>query len=183
MRYRIPVLFIPIIAAAGCASSGAMEGSDAMAKQQTILTGESGSLLAERPRAVGGEVPQEPGTVWLAVKKAYADLEIPITTENPGGRQIGNNNFYRTRQLAKEPMTQFVDCGAGMTGPKAASYRIYISVLTDVIPNGKGGTKVQTTFIPVGQDMSGSSSDRLPCGSTGRLEGKILDYTKAALVK
>jgi hypothetical protein len=179
MRRTITLLLF----AAGCATSGAMEGSDAIARQQTIVSGDGGQLMAERPRAMGAEVPNEPAIVWLAVKKAYGQLEIPITTENPGGRQIGNNNFYRARQFAGEAMNQLVDCGSGMTGPKAASYRIYMSLLTDVIPNGKGGTKVQTTFIPVGQDMSGSSSDRIPCGSTGRLEGKILDYVKAALVK
>jgi hypothetical protein len=176
-----PIVLLAL--AAGCASSGAMEGSDAVAKQQTIVTSDGGAMMAERPRAIGAELPNEPATVWLAVKKAYGQLEIPITTENPAGHQIGNINFFRTRQFAGEAMNQLVDCGSGMTGPKAATYRIFISLLTDVIPNGKGGTKVQTTFIPVGQDMSGSSSDRIPCGSTGRLEGKILDYTKAALVK
>jgi hypothetical protein len=117
------------------------------------------------------------------VRKVYADLEIPVATESPASRQIGNNSFYRTRQFAGEQMAMLVDCGSGMTGPKAASYRIYMSLLTDVLPDGKGGTRVQTTFVSTGQDMSGSSSDRIPCASSGRLEGKILDRVKAALVK
>jgi hypothetical protein len=85
------------------------------------------------------------------------------------------------RQLAGRPMTEFVDCGSGMTGPKAATYKIYMSLLTMVIPDGKGGTTVQTTFVPTGQDMTGNSSDRLPCATTGRLEQSFLDRVKANL--
>jgi hypothetical protein len=77
-------------------------------------------------------------------------------------------------------MTQFVDCGSGMTGPKAASYRIYMSLLTQISGDGKGGTIVQTTFVPMGQDISQGSTDRIPCGTTGRLEQLVLDRIKIA---
>ena len=80
-------------------------------------------------------------------------------------------------------MTTFVDCGTGMTGPKASSYRIYISLLTDVQTDGKGGTKIQTTFVPIGQDVSGGSTDRLPCGTTGAFENFFLTRVKATLGK
>jgi hypothetical protein len=121
-----------------------------------------------------------PATVWIAAKKVYADLDVPLTVENPSAHQMGNQNFYKTRQFAGEPMAQLVDCGSGMTGPKAATYRIYISLLTEIITDGKGGTTIQTTFIPMGQDISGGSTDRIPCGSTGRLEQLFLARVKAA---
>ena len=79
-------------------------------------------------------------------------------------------------------MTQFVDCGSGMDGPKSATYRIYISLLTDRRRRRpKGGTKVQTTFVPMGQDVAGGSTDRIPCGSTGRFEALVLDQIKATV--
>jgi hypothetical protein len=121
-----------------------------------------------------------PATVWLAAKKVYADLEIPLSVDNPAAHQLGNQNFYKSRQFGGQPMTQFVDCGSGMTGANAASYRIYMSLLTTVTPDGKGGTTVNTTFVPAGQDVMGGSSDRIPCGSTGRLEGLLLNRIKAA---
>lgn len=117
--------------------------------------------------------------MWLAVKKVYADLEVPLAVENPSARQIGNANFYKSRSFAGQSMVQFVDCGSGMTGPKSASYRIYMSLLTDVIPDGKGGTKLQTTFVPMGQDLAGGSTDKIPCGTTGRLEQLFLDRVGA----
>jgi hypothetical protein len=78
-------------------------------------------------------------------------------------------------------MTQFVDCGSGMTGQKAASYRIYMSLMTDISADGKGGTLVQTTFTALGQDVTEGSSDRIPCGTTGRLEQLVLDKIKVAV--
>jgi hypothetical protein len=113
----------------------------------------------------------------------YADWDIPLAVENTSTRQLGNQNFVKTRQVAGRSMTQLVDCGSGMTGPKAATYRIYMSLLTDVIPDGKGGTKLQTTFVPMGQDVAGGSTDRIPCGTTGRLEQMLLDQVAATVGK
>ena len=149
-------------------------------KQATIYQGEGGTILAERPRASVASIASPPATVWLAAKKVYADLQVPITVENPSAHQLGNQNFFKSRQFAGEQMAALVDCGSGMTGPKASTYRIYMSLLTDIATDGKGGTTIQTTFVPMGQDISGGSTDRIPCGSTGRLEQLFLDRVKVA---
>ena len=168
-----------LCALSGCASA-ATQTEATTAKQAVIFQGENGTIYAERPRATMVTIAAPAATVWLATKKVYADLDIPLTVDNPAMHQLGNQNFVKTRQFAGESMTQLVDCGSGMTGPKAASYRIYMSLLTLVTGDGKGGTTVQTTFVPMGQDMSGGSSDRIPCGTTGRLEAIVLDKIKSA---
>ena len=166
-----------------CASAGS-SGEEVTAKQATIYAGpDTPLLLAERPRAVATTIAAPPAAVWLAVKKVYADLEIPLTVENTSAHQLGNANFYKTRQIGGQNMTSFVDCGTGMTGPKSASYRIYISLLTDVMTDGHGGTKIQTTFVPIGQDVAGGSTDRMPCGTTGHFEAFFLERVKATLGK
>jgi hypothetical protein len=167
-----------LCALCGCASSGPPNIESTTPKQATIYQGEGGTILAERPRAAVASIAAPPATVWLAAKKVYADWEVPITVENPSGHQIGNQNFFKVRQFAGEQMTALVDCGSGMTGPKASSYRIYMSLLTDIVTDGKGGTTIQTTFVPMGQDISGGSTDRIPCGSTGRLEQLFLARVK-----
>lgn len=173
-----------LLALCGCASAGGPSFEESTAKQATIYSGpETGILLAERPRAVGTTIAATPISVWLAAKKVYTDFEIPLVVENPGTHQMGNANFYKSRSLGGRPMTEFVDCGAGMTGPKAATYRIYISLLTEIMSDGQGGTKIQTTFVPVGQDMSGNSTDRIPCGTTGRFEAFFLEKVKANIGK
>jgi len=174
--------FFLLGALCGCASAGSSLPESTTPKQATIYQGDGGTIYAERPRATVATIAAPAASVWLAAKKVYADLDIPLSVENPSTHQIGNNNFFRSRTFAGESMTQLVDCGSGMTGPKAATYRIYISLLTEVAGDGKGGTTVQTTFVPMGQDMAGGSTDRIPCGSTGRLEALFLDRIKRAAV-
>jgi hypothetical protein len=173
---------ILLLAVAACAPAKTPPGEEVTPRQAAIFTDPStGTLLADAPRSVGIDLAAPPASVWTAVKKVYADLDIPVTVENPSAHQIGNPNFFKSRQLAGQSMVQFVDCGSGMTGPKAASYRIYMSLLTTVMPDGKGGTNIQTTFAPMGQDMSGTSSDKIPCGSSGRFEALVLDHVKTAV--
>jgi hypothetical protein len=172
-----------LLALCGCASGGSATEEVTQRQSQIYSSPETGILLGERPRAVATTIAATPLSVWLAAKKVYADLDIPLVVENPSTHQMGNANFYKTRQIGGRSMTEFVDCGSGMTGPKASTYRIYISLLTEVVTDGAGGTKIQTTFVPIGQDMAGNSTDRIPCGTTGRFEAFFLDRVKANLGK
>lgn len=170
--------------AAGCASGGAVQGSDSVLQRQTIFqSDQGGTLMTEGARAEATQVDSPPQAVWDAVKKVYADLEIPVTVDNPPGHQLGNLKFVKSRQMAGRAMTEFINCGQSMTGPNAATFRITMSLMTDVNPDGKGGTKLQTTFVASGQDVTGSSSFVIPCGTTGRLELLVLGRVKSALGK
>lgn len=171
-----------VVALCGCASAGTSE--ETTARQPPIFESkETGTLLGEQPHPVTVTIAAPPVAVWLALKEVYADLEIPVTVENPSTHQIGNPSFHKTRVLGGQPMEGFIDCGSGMSGPKAATYRIYISLLTTVVGDDNGGTKVQTMLIPVGQDISGTSSDRIHCGSSGRFEKFFLDAVNAKIRK
>jgi hypothetical protein len=171
-----------LCALCGCASAGTTV-EDTTPKQAAIFSSEQGTLFAERPRASIGTIESPPAAVWLAAKKVFADLDVPLIVENTSTHQMGNPNFYKSRTFGGQPMAQLVDCGSGMTGPKAATYRIYISLLTSIATDGKGGTTVQTTFVPMGQDISAGSADRIPCGSTGRFEQNFFERIKATVVK
>ena len=171
-----------LILLCGCASSGnTPEGYNP--KPAVIYAGDQSNarLEAERAHPSSATIAADPAAVWAAVKHVYTSLEIPVGIENPTAHTIGNQNFYKARTMGGQPMTQFVDCGQGMTGAKAASYRIYMALITNVAGDGKGGTVVQVTFSALGQDVTEGSTDRIPCGSTGRLEQLVLDRTKAAI--
>jgi len=175
---------ISLVVLAGCATGGSpVQGSDSAPQRQVIFQSGQGMLMSEPARAEATTVDAAPLAVWTAVKKVYADLEIPITVDNAPGHQLGNTNFNKTRVLGGERMQTLVNCGNGMTGPNAASFRINMSLLTDVNPDGKGGSKLQTTLIAKGQDVTGGSADQIPCGSTGRLELMVLNRVKTALGK
>jgi hypothetical protein len=180
-RMRRSILLILL---AGCASGGStVEGSNSAPQRQAIFQSEQGMLMTDAVRAEAIQIDAPPAAVWAAVKKVYQDFDVPITVDNLPGHQLGNANFYKSRQMGGERMQALVNCGNGMTGPNAANFRINMSLLTDVNPNGKGGTKLQTTLIAKGQDVSGGSSDLIPCGPTGRLELMLLNKVKAELGK
>lgn len=166
----------------GCASAGNSGGSYTP-KAPVIYAGDQSTnrLEGEKPRASIATIAAAPATVWSAAKQVYASLEIPVGVENPAAHVLGNQNFYKSRTMGGQPMTTFVDCGSGMTGSKAASYRIYMSLITDISADGKGGTVLQATFTALGQDVTEGSTDRIPCGSTGRLEQLVLDRIKAVV--
>jgi hypothetical protein len=174
---------ILLLLACGCASAGT-QSSETTPRQPTILVDpQVGTIMGDQPRAETAMIAAPPATVWNAAKKVYASLGIPVTVDNPAAHQLGNANFFASRQFAGQPMTKFVDCGNGMTGQKAATYRIYMSLLTTVESDGGSGTRVLTTFVPMGQDVTEGSTDRISCGSKGALEQMVLQEIAATAAK
>jgi hypothetical protein len=114
------------------------------------------------------------------VKAVFKELEIPPGIDDPANGRFGNVDFWKTRRLAGQAMSTYLNCGESFTGPAADTYRIYISLVAIVRPVGKGASELETAFHAQAQNMEGTSSDRIPCGSTGRLEERI---RKAVLLK
>lgn len=167
----------------GCAGAGTQSG-ETTPRQPTILVDpQVGTIMGDRPRAESATIAAPPAVVWTAAKKVYASLGVPLAVDNPAAHQLGNQNFYASRQFAGQPMTKFVDCGNGMTGQKAATYRIYMSLLTTIESDGGSGARVHTTFVPMGQDVTEGSTDRIACGSKGTLEQFVLEQIAAAAAK
>ena len=81
-------------------------------------------------------------------------------------------------ECARSPeksMAELLSCGTGVTGPNAASYRIYMSLVTTVEADAKGGSTARVQFSATAQNIaSGTSNDRVTCGSTGVLEQLLL---------
>jgi hypothetical protein len=172
-----------LLLVSGCASAGT-PSTEVPSRQPTILVDpQAGTILGERPRAESATIAAPPSVVWAATKKVYGALGVPLTVDDPAGHQLGNANFYASRQFAGQPMTKFVDCGNGMTGQKAATYRIYMSLITVVESDGGSGSRVHTTFVALGQDVSEGSTDRIACGTKGTLEQLVLDQIAATAAK
>ncbi len=114
---------------------------------------------------------KSPALVAAAVRLAYANIGVPVTVDDATGRRIGNADFYRSRNFAGKPMTELVACGSSMTGPNASSFRVYVSLLTTIDADGKGGSTVGVLFESTARDVvGGASNDRVSCGTTGALE-------------
>jgi len=79
----------------------------------------------------------------------------------------------KMRKLGTEPISRYLNCGDSIMGPAADTYRVYISLISQVHPDGKGETDFETSFVAQARNMEGTTSDRVACGTTGRLEERI----------
>jgi hypothetical protein len=142
------------------------------------------TLYADAPRAAERRLASPPADVLAAARRLFAVHEIPITLDQPASGQIGNPNFYRARRFLGRPMVDLLSCGSTITGPNAASYRIYLSLVLTVRATPTGGSTAALLLSASAQDLvGGSSADRLPCGSTGAIEERFLTELEVATKK
>jgi hypothetical protein len=174
-----------LIAVCSCASGGSTAQSGLVGdKQTTMFTSDgTGTLRTEAVTAATATIAAPPEAVWTAVKQFYAGFEIPLSFEDRTVHHLGNQNFYKSREMGGHPMATWVNCGSGLTGDAAATDRIFMTSVTEVLPDGSGGTKLKTTFVATAQDLSQGSSYRIACASTGRFEQALSDQVKKSLGK
>ena len=158
---------------AGCASSGSHGPDVSLPSQRTVAVDDSRVYRTTVSANSKAPVPAAPSRTFDAVKAVYEELGIPPGTHDPATGRFGNADFWKQRRLANEAMSTYLNCGESFTGPVANNYRIYMSLLSMVRPDGKGGSELETAFSAQAQNMEGSSGDRIACGSTGKLEERI----------
>jgi hypothetical protein len=73
------------------------------------------------------------------------------------------------------------NCGSGMTGPNADSYRLTIAAVVLIEGLATGGSKYAIALVASAQDVQGSAKDPVPCGSTGFTELRIEELMRKAL--
>jgi hypothetical protein len=172
MRYAALTIALTLFAA--CASANPTV--DASQPRQRVVFSDPGmpTIFTENEHSVATTFSKPPSVVYAALKIAYTGFEVPLTIDDTRNLQLGNADFTKTRQFGGKPMASFVDCGSGITGPNATSYRIYMSLISTVTANGQGGSSVKTTLTASARDVAGgSSTDKLPCSTSGRLEAML----------
>jgi hypothetical protein len=171
----------PLLAgAAACASSQSpSSGTLAAPSERMVAVDDQNIYRTTVLPNTKAPIPAPPGRVFEAVKAVYEELEIPPGTYDPTTGRLGNSDFWKQRRLGGQPMSTYLSCGESFTGPAANNYRIYISLNSKVHPDGQA-SQLETAFHAQAQNMEGTSADRIPCGSTGRLEERI---RKAVLLK
>lgn len=178
---RRPFVLLVLAGTAACASSGSSpSGSVGMPTERTVAVDDQNVYRTTVLPNAKAPVPAPPSRVFEAVKAVYGELGIPAGTHDPASMVFGNTDFWKSRRLGDVALSTYLNCGESFTGPVANNYRIYMSLLSKVHSDGKGGSELETAFSAQAQNMEGSSSDRIACGSTGRLEERI---RKSVLLK
>ena len=171
------------LVAFGCAggAGGAKPDPAPQPGLETIAT-DAGAYLMSEPGAIKrarGEVaaadsmPGGPDRALAALRAAYEALGIPPTHTEASTGQVGNLMFTARRQLGGRAMSTYVGCGESMTGKRADSDRIYLSIVSTARAAGSSATLVTTRLDASAVDVGGQSGARQPCASTGVLEARV----------
>lgn len=170
-----------LVAAAACGSPGPTSGPGGVAPAPSITVGATTTDVTFTPsRGVVVDVIQAtPQAAWTALPKAYAELGIPVREVSDASRVLGNSRLVISRRLGDTPLSRYLECGSGLTGPFADRYRVELLIRTSVVPGDGGGTRVESYLEATARNPEGSSNTGVACASTQRLERDIARRVQA----
>ncbi len=176
MRRSSLVCLLSVGLLAGCGSAHPRSDQTSGALQPRRLATQGESYLIDLPPEGAAHSMRMAGTpqeIFPHVAEVYQELKIPIETIVTAKFQLGNTSFRARRQIGGISMTRIVDCGHGITGPRANSDMITFNLLTQVKADGPGHVVVETTMTAIARATDGASSNPLNCSSRGELERRI----------
>ena len=118
---------------------------------------------------------------WTAVQEAFKALEVQPDLIDPARGMLGMTNVPKMRRLGRQPLSRLVSCGSGMMGPNADNWRVYLTVYAFVDAVGTDSTALRLAVVGGAKDVAGSSTDAVPCASTGALEEQLGARVRRAL--
>lgn len=173
------LLALVLASSCGPAGSGPAPGA-AIPPPSVTETGTGMDVVYSSSRSVVTDVVQAtPEAAWAALPKAYADMGIPVREVSEASRTLGNSRLAISRRLGDTPLSRYLECGSGLTGPFADRYRIEMLIRTSIVPADGGAVRVETYLEATGRNPEGSSNTGVPCASTQRLERDIAGRVRA----
>jgi hypothetical protein len=86
-----------------------------------------------------------------------------------------------TSRLGGERLSNYFNCGRGMTGENADTWRLSIVMATFLKPIGSDDSEIGTGMAANAQDMGGAAKDQVMCGTSGLLESRIARMVREKL--
>lgn len=148
-------------------------GVDAQRPTAVRLPGHPGSMALDSG-SVDVTLPASPGAVFFAARQVFFELQIPTPLADSARGYLINGRFIKLRSLAGFPLSTYLSCGSGMTGPNADAYRVTMAVAALIDPTGQGTSRLRLTVLAGGENNEGVSKSAVACASTGLLEERIL---------
>ena len=88
------------------------------------------------------------------------------------------NTRLITSRIAGQPMSRYLECGGGLTGQHADSWRITLSYAVFVDTASAGVSRVGVALFATARNPEGVSTSAVACGSTGALEREIANKVR-----
>ena len=122
-----------------------------------------------------------PDRVFSVLPAVYQRLGVEVTVIDRTAMQVGNTQF-RPRRIAGKRLSEYLECGRGMTAaPHADTYEVSMSLLSRVAEADEGRTRliVEINASAKPRDFGGHA---VRCGSKGTLEMLMADLALEAML-
>lgn len=171
-----------VVAGAACASTPASGGSTVVSDPSAIVTSDARGrqITISHDGAVADSVPTTADSAFQALVRAYGELGIGTPLLDLRGRRVGDPRMTASRTFKGSPLSRFLSCGEGITGPRANNDRIMFSVVSESKPRPGGGALLETRVTAVAVDTGGRGG-QAQCTTTGELEELIHQAARTAL--
>lgn len=171
-----PLASVLLVLVAACAGGSPATYGPGTRPPAIYTTGGTTEVYLPTDRSVVTDVIRgTPDAAWAALPTVYADLGIEVKDRSDADHVLGNPRFTVSRRLLGEPLSRFVECGSGLMGPFADTYRIDMLVRSGIEPAEGGGARVGTYVEARGRNPEGTSNTVVACASTQRLERMIAE--------
>jgi hypothetical protein len=157
----------------GCALFLAASSVDAQRPTAVRLPGFQAPMSLDSG-TVDVVLPASKGAVFFAARQVFFELKIPTPMADSARGYLINGRFVKLRSLAGSPLSTHIDCGSGMTGPNADSFRVTMAFAALVDSTGPHTSRFRLTVLAGAESTEGVSKAAVACASTGVLEERIL---------
>jgi len=182
MKWSVAVLMLVLV---GCGARESELSPRSPVDESITITGPDGTIASDlRLRrddyVARNRVSAPPADVVEALPAAFASVGLPEPEIDARNRIAIVQSHVVSRRLGSARMSSLLDCGRGLAGPYADSYRIHLTVSTQVMPEGENESSVLTRVEAIGQNTGGTSGNTR-CSSTGQLESRIAAAIREAV--
>jgi hypothetical protein len=116
-----------------------------------------------------------------AVKAAFDDLHVPLSTDEGRGALLGNQHIKSVASFAGYRLSRLVDCGSSTTGLNADSFRVSLVFLVLLDSTDATHTQVRIGFIGGGEPIASAMRQGVQCASTGVMEARLMEIASKRL--
>ena len=179
MRLRSLIVAPAVVTLAACASGGSTTpgaGPTPTTAQVNVAGGGTAQAIGSVVTVNEGQrnvINAAPDAAYAALISAYETVGIPLSYKDDARRRAGNIGYKARRVAGKVPMRFAVDCGEDLTGPKADTYEITMSVESVISAGESAGTSTLLTVVNASGKPVSFSGAEVNCTTRGEIERRL----------
>ncbi|MCC6930634.1 MAG: hypothetical protein IT359_16720 [Gemmatimonadaceae bacterium] len=121
--------------------------------------------------------------VFHQAAQVFAELKVQVDARDSVRGMVGITSSPKMRQFAGRSISRWLNCGSGITGSNADNWRVYITAYAFVDAADSATTTLRLAMVGGAQDVQGTSTEPVACGSTGGFETMFADRVKTRIAQ